>query len=77
MLVKPDEWFTQEVIARGNHIIIHVNGKKTVDFKDPKNTYTRGCLALQMHDPTDGVETMVQFRKVQVKELPPSPKNAK
>jgi hypothetical protein len=26
---------------------------------------------VQMHDPTDGVETVVQFRKVEVKELPP------
>jgi len=68
MLVQPDQWFTQEVKAHGNHIQVFVNGKKTVDFKDPKNTYTRGCLALQMHDPTDGVETMVQFRNIQVKE---------
>ena len=37
MLVKPDEWFTQEVRAEGNHIQIFVNGKKTVDYKDPKN----------------------------------------
>src|SRR5262249_32294593 len=32
MLVKPGEWFTQEVIADGNHIIIKVNGKITVDL---------------------------------------------
>jgi uncharacterized protein len=73
MLVKPDEWFTQEVRAEGNHIQIFVNGKKTVDYKDPKNTYTKGHLALQMHGPTkEGVETTVMFRKVQIKELPPS-----
>jgi hypothetical protein len=70
MLVKPDEWFTQEVIANGNHIIIKVNGRKVVDFVDKKNTYTKGHFALQMHDPADGVETTVQFRKVEVKELP-------
>src|SRR5206468_6376108 len=29
-LHKPNEWFTQEVIAKGNHIIIKVNGKMTV-----------------------------------------------
>ncbi|HEV3119340.1 MAG TPA: family 16 glycoside hydrolase, partial [Gemmataceae bacterium] len=51
MLVKPDEWFTQEVTAEGNHIVIKVNGEKVVDYKDPKNTYSKGCLALQMHDP--------------------------
>ena len=44
MLVPPDTWFTQEVIANGNHILILVNGKKVVDFKDEKNTYTQGPL---------------------------------
>jgi hypothetical protein len=65
---KPDEWFTQEVTAVGNHIVITVNGKKTVDWKDPKNTYTKGHFALQGHDPG----TVVKFRKIEVKELPPS-----
>src|SRR5882672_1751200 len=36
MLVPPDTWFTQEVIARGNHIVILVNGKKVVDYVDEK-----------------------------------------
>jgi len=65
MLVKPDEWFTQEVTAVGNHIIIKVNGKTTVDFVDKKNTYTKGHFALQQHDPG----TVVMFRKIEVKEL--------
>ena len=65
-LHKPDEWFTQEVTAVGNHIVIKVNGKTTVDWKDPKNTYTKGHFALQQHDPG----TVVQFRKIEVKELP-------
>jgi hypothetical protein len=63
---KPDEWFTQEVIARGNHIIIKVNGKTTVNWKDPENRYQKGHFALQGHDPG----TVVKFRKVEVKELP-------
>jgi hypothetical protein len=36
MLVPPDTWFTQEVIADGNHLLIKVNGKPTVDFVDAK-----------------------------------------
>jgi hypothetical protein len=63
---KPDEWFTQHVIANGNHIQIFVNGKKTVDYKDPKNTYTKGHFALQGHDPG----TVVKFKKIEYKELP-------
>jgi hypothetical protein len=62
---KPNEWFTQEVIARGNHIVIKVNGKVTVDWKDPENRYTQGHFALQGHDPG----SVMKFRKVAVKEL--------
>jgi 3-keto-disaccharide hydrolase len=66
MLVKPDEWFTQEVTADGNHIIIKVDGKQTVDFVDENNTYTKGHFAIQQHDPG----TVITVRKVEVKELP-------
>jgi hypothetical protein len=65
-LHKPDEWFTQVVIAEGNHIIIKVNGKTTVDFVDEKNRFSKGHFALQQHDPG----TVVKFRKIEVKELP-------
>lgn len=63
---KPDEWFTQEVIAEGDHIIIKVNGKTTVDWRDPENRYKKGHFALQGHDPG----TVVKFKKIEVKELP-------
>jgi hypothetical protein len=72
-LHKPDEWFTQEVTAVGNHIVIKVNGETTVDFTDPKNTYTKGHFALQQHDPG----TVVKFRKIEVKELPPTKEGSK
>jgi hypothetical protein len=78
-LVPPDTWFTQEVIANGNHIIIKVNGKTTVDFVDKSNTFTRGHFALQQHTgfkkkTIDGkdIETVLHVRKVEVKELPPT-----
>jgi hypothetical protein len=62
---KPDEFFTQEVIAEGNHIQIIVNGNKTVDYKDPKNTYTKGHFALQGHDPG----SVMTFKKVEYKPI--------
>jgi hypothetical protein len=62
---KPDEFFVQEVIAQGNHIQIFVNGKKTVDFKDPNNTYTKGHFALQGHDPG----SVMTFKKVEYKPI--------
>jgi Domain of Unknown Function (DUF1080) len=79
-LHKPDEWFTQEVIAEGNHIRIFVNGKQTVDFIDKNNTYTKGHLAIQGHDAFKDkatgkvVPTIITVRKVEVKELPPTAK---
>ena len=63
---KPNEWFTQEVLADGDQIKITVNGKKTVDWKDPQKTHTQGHFALQGHDPG----TTVKFRKIEVRELP-------
>ena len=65
-LVKPDEWFTQEVIAVGNHIVIKVNGKTAIDFVDEKNRHTKGHLAIQHLNPA----TVIQVRKVEVKRLP-------
>jgi hypothetical protein len=71
MLVEPDAWFTQEVIANGNHIQIFLNGKKVVDYVDKKNTHTRGHFAIQQHGPAkDGPEVVVALRKIEVKELP-------
>ena len=65
-LVPPDTWFTQEIEAVGNHIVIKVNGRQTVDFRDPNNTFTEGYFAFQQHN--QGSE--VQIRKVEVQELP-------
>ena len=62
---KADEFFTQEVIADGAHIQIIVNGKKTVDFTDPNNTYKKGHFALQGHDPG----SVMTFKKVEYKPI--------
>ena len=64
-LHKPDEWFIQEVMADGNHIVIQVNGNTTVDFMDPNNAYTKGHFALQQHDPG----TVVKFRKIEYRPI--------
>lgn len=65
ILVKPDEWFDYEVIARGNHIVIKVNGKTTVDYTDAKNTYKKGHIAFQQHNQG----SVVKIKSVEVKEL--------
>ena len=65
-LVPDNTWWTQEVIASGNHIVIKVNGKTVVDYVDEKNTHTKGYFAFQQHDPG----SRVQIKNVMVKELP-------
>jgi hypothetical protein len=62
---KPDEWFTQEVTAIGDKITIAVNGKVTIEWKDPGHTFKKGHFALQGHDPG----TVVKFKSIAVKEL--------
>jgi predicted Ser/Thr protein kinase len=65
--IKPDTWFTQELIADGNHIIVKVNGEVTADFLETEKRPAQGFLALYREDR----DTVVKFRKIEVKELPP------
>jgi hypothetical protein len=64
---KPDEFFTQEVIAIDDEITIKVNGKETLSkWKDPEHRFKKGHFALQGHDPG----TVVTFKSIEVIELP-------
>lgn len=70
-LVEPDTWFTQEVIAKGNHIQIILDGKKVVDYKDQKNTHEKGHFAFQQHSPAPkGPPSMVTIKSAELKILP-------
>ncbi len=62
---KPNEFFTQEVTAIGDQITISVNGKQTLNWKDPNKTFTKGHFALQGHDPG----SIMTFRKVEYKPI--------
>jgi serine/threonine protein kinase/Flp pilus assembly protein TadD len=66
-IVRPSDWFTHEVIADGNHITIKVNGRTTADYVDLRSRFMSGHIVLQQFAP----ESAVEFRKVEVKELPP------
>ncbi|MDZ4683656.1 MAG: family 16 glycoside hydrolase [Planctomycetaceae bacterium] len=67
-LTQPDEWFTIEVIAANNHFITKINGVEAANCNDPLDRHRTGHLALQVWHPN----TLVQFRKIEIKELPPS-----
>ncbi len=66
-LIPDDTWWTQDVLANGNHIIIKVNDKVVVDYVDEKNTYTKGHLALQQHNKG----SVVEFKDLMMRPLPP------
>tara|TARA_R110002049_G_scaffold2750_8_gene22136 strand:+ start:48213 stop:48860 length:648 start_codon:yes stop_codon:yes gene_type:complete len=73
--VKDGEWYTQEIIVKGRHIVLKVNGKTMVDHTEPENKEAfsnaferrlgEGTFALQAHDP----DSKVYFRNLRVKKL--------
>lgn len=73
--IEDNVWYTQEIIVRGNRIVLKVNGKTMVDYTEPegKAAYSdgferrlgEGTFALQAHDP----KSKVYFRNLRVKKL--------
>jgi serine/threonine-protein kinase len=63
--VPPDTWFTQEVIATGDRVIIKINGRVTADVVDPGTSFRSGHVALQHWSK----ETRVRFRRIEIKQL--------
>lgn len=72
---KDNEWYTQEIIVQGRHIVTKVNGKTIVDYTEPekKEAFSgeferrlgEGTFALQAHDP----DSKVFFKNIRVKKL--------
>jgi uncharacterized protein (TIGR03067 family) len=67
-LVQADEWFMMEIIAQDDHFIVKINGKVATDCRDPLDRARAGHLVMQVFD----ADTHVQFKKIEIKELPPS-----
>lgn len=49
---KPGEWNDLTVTARGRHIVVHVNGKKSAELVDDPGR-SEGRIALQLHGSED------------------------
>jgi uncharacterized protein (TIGR03067 family) len=64
--IPTDTWFTEEIIAEGDRIILKVNGVTTTDFRDPERKFTKGHIALQAIKDAG----TVHFRKIEIRELP-------
>lgn len=65
IVLRPGEWFTQEVICAGDRYEVLVNGKKVVDYVDKENKVTPGSLGVMCRQ-----GSVVRFRRIEVKELP-------
>jgi hypothetical protein len=50
---RPGEWNEMWVSAHGARLVVHVNGRQTVDFTDPHQTRAEGRLGLQLHGGQD------------------------
>jgi serine/threonine protein kinase len=66
----PDTWFTEEIILRGNRIVLKVDDCTSVDTVLLPPPFARGHLVLGTFATAD---TVVQFRKIEIKELRPDP----
>ena len=62
--VRPNEWFTLEVIANDNHIVVKVNGQTTASYVDAGRSFPMGRIALEKYRP----QTVVEFRKIEIRE---------
>jgi uncharacterized protein (TIGR03067 family) len=66
--IKPDQWFTMEVIANDNRLVVRVNGTVTADVEN--DAHARGHICLQARsDSAARANTRVQFRNIEIKEL--------
>jgi hypothetical protein len=55
------KWNTYDITVKGDHIVLVLNGVKTVDVRDGK--FSHGHIALQY------AQGVVKFRKVEIREL--------
>jgi hypothetical protein len=65
--IRKDGWNSYEIEARGNRIVLRLNGMVSVDYTETEpGIETRGFIALQLHS---GPPLEMQFRNLQVREL--------
>lgn len=72
---KDNEWYTEQIIVKGKHVVIKVNDKTVVDYTEPESfqapgnhsgrRISSGTFAIQGHDPG----STVYFKNIMVKPL--------
>lgn len=63
--IHKDGWNQYVITAQGDHIVLEINGVKTVDMHDPKGAKS-GIIALQLHR---GHNMTISFKDIQIKAL--------
>lgn len=64
-LIRDGDWNDFEIIARGDHVVITINGTKVIDRTDPKFD-KEGVIALQVHV---GPAMEVRYKDLMIKRL--------
>jgi hypothetical protein len=73
---KDDEWFTEDIVVKGDTITVKVNDKQTVNWTQPadwnggregpgRKITGPGTIALQAHDP----KSTVFYKNIRIKQL--------
>ncbi len=66
---KDNEWYTEHIIVKGQHVVVKINGRTVVDYVQPNHSnkpLTSGTFALQGHDPG----SKIYYKNIRVKPLP-------
>lgn len=68
---KDNEWWLHEIIVKGKHVVVKINGEKVIDYTEPDDKkgpvkLSKGSFALQAHDP----KSVVYYKNIKVKPLP-------
>ena len=67
-LIRPNEWFTLELIAIGPHFVLKLNGKEVFQVDDPDRTHKQGHIELHRVAASTGA---LYCRKIEIKEFHP------
>ena len=69
---KDNQWWTQEIIVKGNKVTVKIDGKTIIEYNEPPVSPTgrgkklgKGTFALQAHDP----KSVVRYKNIRVKRL--------
>lgn len=66
-LVRYDDWNDAYIMARGDHIVMRLNGRVVADVHDTR--YTRGSIGLQVHAGEDFKHMQIRIKDIRIRAL--------